>query len=94
MTVAQLIEAAGYEDVVIFENPSFETAFVGVSHDNRAIYDYDYMVEDLMLNDGMSMEDAIEFIDFNTLRSLPYVHNSPIILFGLTALKEELNADS
>lgn len=31
----------GYEDTMIFENPSFEGALIGVSSDDRAIYSYD-----------------------------------------------------
>ena len=34
----------GYEDTVIFTNPSYSKAFIGVSTDGRAIYDYYKMV--------------------------------------------------
>jgi hypothetical protein len=37
------------------------------------------MVECLMEEDGMTMEDAVEFIDYNTLRTVPYMENPPII---------------
>lgn len=83
MTVAKKIESAGYESVLIFENPSYENAFIGVSHDERAVYDYDKMLACLMDEDGMTMEEAAEFIDFNTVRSLPYYSGSPIIVYGL-----------
>lgn len=33
----------GYEDTVVFENPSYDTAIIGVSYDGRAIYDYELM---------------------------------------------------
>lgn len=83
MTVAEKIENAGYESVLVFENPSYESAFIGVSHDERAVYDYGLMIECLMVEDGMEYDEAIEFIDFNTLRSLPYYAKSPIILYAL-----------
>lgn len=86
MTVAEKIEAAGYDDILIFENPSFEDAFIGVSHDERAVYDFDKMVECLMIEDGIGYEDAVDFIEFNTLRSLPYYDKSPIIVYGLSEL--------
>ena len=44
-TARQIIEDNGYENVVIFENESYDSALIGISHDNRAIYSYDKMVE-------------------------------------------------
>jgi hypothetical protein len=42
------------------------------------------MIVCLMQEDNMSMEEAIEFIDFNTLRSLPYFEpGAPIVMYGL-----------
>ena len=73
----------GYEDTMIFENPSFEGALIGVSSDDRAVYSYDKMVESAMQQEGWTEEEAIEWIDYNTIRSLSYVENSPIILYSL-----------
>ena len=70
----------GYEDTIVFENPGYEDAFIGVSHDGRAIYDYNLMVESLAKEDEMTFEDAAEFIDYNTIRALPYIgERAPII---------------
>lgn len=39
------------------------------------------MMEHLMTVDGMSEEEAIEFIEYNTIRAIPYMgEKSPIIL--------------
>lgn len=81
--VKELIEELGYEDVIIFSNPSYASAFVGISEDNRAIYDYDRMVGYLMEVEGWSDVEAIEFIEYNSIRSLPYYRNSPIIMYRL-----------
>lgn len=70
----------GYDEVMIFENPGFVEAFIGVSIDNRAVYDYEKMISCLMEEDEMTEEEAIEFIDYNTIRSLPYYDNAPIIV--------------
>lgn len=92
MPVTQWLIENGYEDVVIFENPSYEAAFIGVTHDNRAVYAYEKMVQNLMEEDGMSEEDAIEFIDYNTIRSLGYQPMAPIIVYCVeTISKEEQN---
>ena len=56
--------AEGYisEDALRFENPSFDNSIVAVDYDGRLIYDYDLMVEELMKQDDMSGEEAIDFI--------------------------------
>lgn len=66
------------EGVTLFEMPSYETALIGLSSDNRAIYDYDLMVSYLIYNDGMTEEEAEEFIRYNTLNSLTDA-GSPIV---------------
>ena len=83
-TAEQRILDAGYEDVVVFSGDSFDDALIGISEDNRAIYDYDLMVEWLMREDGMTSEEAMEWIDYNTIRSPPYVGDkAPIIMFKI-----------
>lgn len=47
----------------------FEDALIGVGtqcHHEVAIYDYEKCVQILMERDGMTDEEAIEFLDFNT----------------------------
>ena len=83
MVASERLADAGYEDVLIFENPSYDDALVGVTEDNRAVYDFDKMVEWLCEHDGMSHEGAVEFIEFNTIRALPYYENAPVVLYTL-----------
>lgn len=74
----------GYEDSIVFENPDYDEAIIGVSHDGRVIYDMDLMVEHLMIHDGMTEMDAVDFIDYNTARSIPYAGEyAPIIMYRL-----------
>lgn len=81
MTAKEKLWELGYEDVVVFENPSFDSALIGVSEDNRAVYDYQKMVVWLAVDYHISMEEAIDFIEYNTIRSLPYVGKSaPIVV--------------
>ena len=87
----ELLVEMGYEDAVILEDPDYDSAIIGVSESGRVIYDYDKMVEWLMETDGMSQEDAVEFIDYNTVRALPYTSsygNRPIIVYN-DLFKEE-----
>lgn len=64
-------------------------AVVGFSNDNRIIYSYDKIVEIYMERDGMSEEDAVEFVECNTMRTLPYMHRQPIILYPLDGYRED-----
>ena len=87
MSVEERLLEAGYDGVVLFSDFSYDSAFVGVSEDNRAIYDYDLMVEWLMEKEGFTEDEAMEWIDYNTLRALPYFGNeAPIVLYRLPEL--------
>lgn len=83
-TAEERILDAGYEDVIIFSGDSYDDALIGISEDGRAIYDFNLMVKWLMDNDDMDETDAIEWIEYNTIRSLPYVgEKSPIVMYSL-----------
>ena len=81
MTAREKIEEAGYEDVIIFEDPSYDDAFIGVTNDNRAVYDYDKMIEWLVTNEGMDYDSAAYFIQYND--SFYYGEGYPIIVYGI-----------
>ena len=70
----------GFEEAVMFDCPDYDDAVVGVSEDGRVVYDYDKMVEILVERDGMEEIEAIEFIEYNSIRALPYVENAPIVM--------------
>lgn len=83
MNVNKRLLDAGYEDVIYFTDPDYEDAFIGVSSDDKAVYDYDKMILCLM-KDGMTDEEAMEFIDFNTIRALPYIGDrAPVIMYSV-----------
>ena len=72
------------EEAIVFDNPSFDNAIIAVDQDGRAVYDYDLMVEELMRDEEWTMEDAIEWIEYNTIRSTPYAGDmAPIIVYRL-----------
>ena len=84
MTAAEKILAAGYEDVVIFENYSYDDALIGVTEDGHAVYDFDKMVAWLVETEGFTAEEAIEWIEYNTIRALAYMgDDAPIIMYPL-----------
>ena len=72
------------EGTVILESPDYLSAIIGRTEDGRLIYSYSQMVTYLMLHDGMEYEEACEFIDYNTIRALPYMGDkAPIISYDL-----------
>ena len=84
MTASERLAELGYEDVVVFENYGYDDALIGVTEDNRAVYDFDKMVEWLCVKEGFTPEDAIEWIEYNTIRALPYAGgDAPIIMYRL-----------
>lgn len=84
MTAEERLLDAGCENTKYFVNYSYDDALIGVSHDGRAIYDYYKMVEWLMNEEGWSEMEAIEWVEYNTLRALPYMgDNAPIIMYPL-----------
>lgn len=72
--------------VVMLDNPYFDKSIVGYIEDGnnvRLVYDMDKMVEEFLegSTDDCTETDAIEFIEYNTLRAIPYMGESaPLIL--------------
>lgn len=74
----------GFDGTVYLTNYSYDDALIGVSHNGRAIYDYDLMVQWLVDNEGMDELEAMEWIDYNTIRALPYMGaEAPIVMYKL-----------
>lgn len=89
MTNREILSDLDYEELVVFENPDYDNAIIGVSHDDRVIYDYDKMVEHLVNKENMTVEDAADFISYDTIRSLSYRgSDAPIVMFGIEQYKE------
>ena len=72
------------EDAIVFDNMSYDGSIIGVTTDDRVVYSYDKMVEELMQDEEWSYEDAVEWIDYNTIRALPYAGpKGPIIMYSI-----------
>ena len=81
--LSDMLDEDVLDEMVLFENPDYADALIGYSEPGHAVYDFDAMVDYLVKNDNMEVIDAIEFIEFNTLRAMPYASsmgNPPIII--------------
>lgn len=67
-------------NTIVLDNPSYDNSIIGLTFDGRAIYDYDLMVQEL-IDEGYSAEEAIDWIDYNTIRGLIYIgEKAPLIV--------------
>ena len=85
MAINEAVRQELCEDAIVFVSPSFDNAIIGATTDGRAVYDYDKMVVELMNDDDISEQEAIDWIEYNTIRALPYAGEmAPIIMFTFT----------
>lgn len=75
------------EEFYYFEPENvFNNGIIGVSEDQKhLVYSYDKLVEALKESEpSWSTEDAIEWLEYNTIRTIPYLgENRPIIVYPI-----------
>ena len=69
-------------DSIMLDNESYDNSIIGVTFDDRVIYSYERMVEEYMHDNECSEEDAVDWIEYNTMRALPYLPTPrPMIVY-------------
>lgn len=79
----EILTEMGYGGSIVLDPKFLDKAIIGISHDGRVIYDYDKLIEAFMEGNKWSYDEAVEWIDFNTIPSLQYGDNYPIIKYTL-----------
>jgi hypothetical protein len=75
------------DDGTVFLEPEWmDTAIIGkaVNEHSREVlvYSYQALIEGFMQNDEMDYESAVEWIEYNTLRAIPYMgEQKPIVVY-------------
>lgn len=88
--VKEVLRELEHDESVVLENPDYVSAIVGMTDDGRIIYSWEKMITHLVETDGMTEEEAIEFISYNTERAIPYAGAmAPIILYPIPGITEE-----
>ena len=83
-TLKEWLRDNDHEDTARFEAPDFLSAIMGITEDGRLIYSYERMVASLIAEDHIDEDEAIEFIDYNTIRTIPYMgEKAPIIMYDI-----------
>ena len=76
MTVEELLNE--HPEVTILDG--LNDAIIGIDTDEHVVYSYDKIVE-VFIGHGMTMEEAIEYTDYNVIRALPYMQNKPYVVY-------------
>lgn len=75
------------EGTIVFDNPAYDNSIIGMTHDGRAVYSYFKMVHELMEDDNLEDDEAMDFIETNTMRALPYAGaQAPVVIYTLEDL--------
>lgn len=74
------------EEAMLFNNPSYDKSIIGITLDGNVVYDYDSMIEEFAEENSCSYDEALDFVDYNTVRSLNYISDvmKPIVIYRLT----------
>lgn len=68
------------EEALVFDNASYDNSIIGISTDGRVVYSFEKMIKEFMSDENVSEMEAIEWIEYNTIRALSYMgDNAPII---------------
>lgn len=76
------------DDIILLENHSYDKSIIGITEDNRVVYDYEAMIEEFAEDEDCSIEEAQEWVDYNTMRAIPYFGPSRPIVINF--VKEDL----
>ena len=82
--VKEILKERGFHDAILFGDPSFSQAIIGISGDGRVIYSYDKMIDSLRMSRSLSKDEAVEFLGQYTLRDLSLMgEKRPIIMYSI-----------
>ena len=84
MAINQSIRDLLPENTMVLDNMSYDNSIIGTTFDGRAIYDYDLMISELMADEDWNYDEAIDWIDYNTLRAIPYFgEKAPLVVVNV-----------
>ena len=66
---------------VILDDYAYDNSIIGITIDGKLIYEINRMIEEYANDNQCSEEEAIEWIEYNTIRALPYMGSkAPVIV--------------
>lgn len=81
MSVNQNVRDKLPPNSIVLDNESYDNSIIGLTFDGCVIYSYERMVEEYMKDNECNEEEAMDWIDYNTIRAIPYFPKpKPIIV--------------
>lgn len=66
---------------ILLTDHSYDKSIVGITTDGRIVYNYTSMIVEFIEDEKCSWEEAQEWVDYNTMRAIPYFGPmAPIVL--------------
>lgn len=70
-------------EVIILDNHAYDKSIIGITDDGRLVYSFDKMVEEYVEDEGVDGIEAMEWLEYNTIQSLPYMgEHAPIVMIN------------
>ena len=84
MSVNLIVREQLPDNAIILDNASYDESIIGITLEGAIIYSYDRMVEEYMIDNECTYDEAVDWIDYNTVRALPYLPQPrPIIVYEI-----------
>ena len=72
------------EDSIVLDNSSFDNSIIGITDEGNVVYNFDKMIEEFSIDNDCDSDEALEWIEYNTIRAIPYFPEPrPIIIYPL-----------
>lgn len=77
-----MIEDQGIEEeVLLLDDHAYDKSIIGITEDGRILYDFEKMIQEFAEDEGCDETEAIEWLEYNTIRALPYMgERAPIVI--------------
>ena len=77
--LSEYLESLG-QNTIVLEPEYFDNAIIGINEEGQLIYSYEKLIDAYMEGEKCEYEEAMEWIDYNTLRAIPYMgEKQPIV---------------
>lgn len=82
VTADNYLEVVDDGAVILEPRDTYGKGVVGYIREcNRLIYSFDLLVDALMEDNGLTYMEAVEWLEYNTIRACDYVTNAPLFEF-------------
>ena len=73
MSVNQSIREQLPPGAIVLDDASYDESIIGTTLEGGVIYSYERMVEEYMSDNACDEEEALDWINYNTIRAIPYL---------------------